>query len=226
MGDETRVVRVTNQDELDAALEADPRDDTVIEIHSDPGKYTHHVLAVVDSRGHAIEARGESRVIVSGGAQLTARGRSMVEAQDAACVHATDFAQVNWRDSSSGKCGYYARGQVWDTATVDTHALCPLFAFDNAVVTARATSHVVAQGEASVTAYNQSVVEMSGDVDVTARGQAVVYCEGGEVYAHEHATVYVMKNADRPSVDGVPTVVVHDLKGDTPVMGGPVVLTV
>lgn len=226
MVDETRVVRVTSQEELDAALEAAPSDDAVIVIDSDPGKYVPVYIFVMDSRGHAIEARGESRVIVSGEAQLTAYGRSMVEAQDDAVVRATDFAQVNWRDRSTGTCGYYARGQVWDMATVDTHALCPLFAFDNAVVTARATSHVVAQGEASVTAYNQSVVEMSGDVDVTAYGQSVVYCEGGEVYAHEHATVYVLKNADRPSVDGVPTVVVHDLKGDTPVVGGPVVLTV
>ena len=150
----------------------------------------------------------------------------MVTARDAAVVHAMDFAQVKWHDSSSGTCGYYARGEAWDTATVQTHALCPLFASDSAEVTARATSHVVAQGAASVYAYNQSVVEMSGDVDVTAYGQSVVYCEGGEVYAHEHATVYVLKNADRPSVDGVPTVVVHDLKGDTPVVGGPVALTV
>lgn len=149
----------------------------------------------------------------------------MVEAQDDAVVRATDFAQVNWRDSSSGTCGYYARGQAWDTAKVETRALCPLFAFDNAEVTARSTSRVVAQGNASVYAYNQAVVEMSGDVDVTAYGQSVVYCEGGEVYAHDHATVYVLEGADRPSVEGVPTVVVHDLAGDTPVTGGPVVLT-
>lgn len=221
-----RIVRVTNQEELDVALAAAPSDDVVIVIDSDPGRRVPIYIFVLDSRGHAIEARGESRVVVSNGARLTARDRSMVTARDAAVVHAIDFAQVRWHGSSSGTCGYYARGEVWDTAAVETRSLCPLFAFDNAVVTARATSHVVAQGEASVTAYNQSVVEMSGDVDVTARGQSVVYCEGGEVYAHEHATVYVMKNADRPSVDGVPTVVVHDLKGDTPVVGGPVVLTV
>lgn len=134
----------------------------------------------------------------------------MVEAQDDAVVRATDFAQVNWRGSSTGTCGYYARGEVWDMATVETHSLCPLFAYDSAEVTARATSHVVAWGHASVTAY----------------GQSVVYCEGGEVYAHEHATVYVTEDADRPSVEGVPTVVVHDLAGDTPVTGGPIVLTV
>ena len=73
-------------------------------------------------------------------------------------------------------------------------------------------------------AYDQSVVEMSDDADVTAYGQSVVYCKGGEVYAHEHATVYVMEDADRPSVDGVPTVVVHDFNGDTPVAGGAVVI--
>lgn len=221
-----KVIRVTNQEELDAALEAAPSGDIVIEIHSDPGKYVPIYIFVTDSRGHSIEARGESRVVVSGEARLTARGRSMVEAQGDAVVHATDFAQVNWRDSSSGKCGYYARGQAWDAATVETHSLCPLFAFDSAEVTARATSRVVAWGNASVYAYNQAVVEMSGDVDVKAHGQSVVYCEGGEVYAHEHATVYVLKDAYRPSVDGVPTVVVHDLAGDTPVTGGPVVLTV
>nr|DAX43395.1 MAG TPA: hypothetical protein [Caudoviricetes sp.] len=115
--------------------------------------------------------------------------------------------------------------RAWDTAKVETRALCPLFAFDNAEVTARSASRVVAQGNASVYAYNQAVVEMSGDVDVTVYDQSVVYCEGGEVYAHDHATVYVLEGADRPSVEGVPTVVVHDLAGDTPVTGGPVVLT-
>lgn len=37
-------------------------------------------------------------------------------------------------------------------------------------------------------------------------------------------TVYVAKYADRPDVEGTPTVVVHDLKGDTPVAGGAVVI--
>lgn len=226
MGNETRRVRVTSQEELDAALEAAPSDDVVIVIDSNPGGYTPNYIFVTDSRGHVIEARGESCVIVSGKARLTARGRSCVEARDDAWVYAADSSRVIWHDSSAGKCGYYARGQAWDTATVETHSLCPLFAYDSAEVTARATSRVVARDNASVYAYNQAVVEMAGDVDVTAYGQSVVYCEGGEVYAHEHATVYVLKGADRPSVEGVPTVVVHDFKGDTPVMDGPVVLTV
>lgn len=221
-----KIVRVTNRGELDKALKADPSDDVVIVIDSKPGGYTPNYIFVTDSRGHAVEARGESLVVAQGASQLTAYGRSRVIVRDEAVVHATDFAQVDWHDSSSGKCGYYARGQVWDMAEVETHALCPLFASDSAEVTARGTSRVVAQGNASVYAYNQAVVEMSGDVDVTAYGQSVVYCEGGEVYAHEHATVYVVKDADKPSVEGVPTVVVHDLAGDTPVMGGPVVLTV
>lgn len=224
MIDETKVVRVTNQDELDAALAAEPDDNTVIEIHSDPGKYVPIYIFVGDSRGHVVEACGESRVVVSGEARLTARGCSMVEAHDDAWVYATDSSRVIWHDSSMGKCGYYARGQAWDMATVEAHSLCPLFACDSAEVTVRGASRVVAQGEASVTAYNQAVVEMSGDVDVTAYGQSVVYCEGGEVYAHEHATVYVLKDANRPSVEGVPTVVVHDFKGDTPVTGGAVVI--
>lgn len=219
-----KIVRVTNQEELGAALEAAPSDDTVIVIDSGPGKHVPVYIVVRDTRGHVIEARGESRVIAVGEAQLTARGCSVVEARDEAVVHATDFAQVDWYDSSSGKCGYYARGQVWNTATVETHSLCPLFAYDGAEVTARAPSRVVAQGDASVEAYDRAVVEMSGDVDVTAYGRAVVYCEGGEVCAHDHATVYVLKDADRPSVEGVPTVVVHDFKGDTPVTGGAVVI--
>lgn len=222
-GDKT--IRVTGQAGLDEALAKPSSDDVVIVIDSHPGDFIPNYVFVMDSRGHAVEACGESRVVVSGHAQLTARGHSMVEAQDDAVVRATDFAQVNWRDSSSGTCGYYARGQVWDTAKVETRALCPLFAFDNAEVTARSASRVVAQGNASVYAYNQAVVEMSGDVDVTAYDQSVVYCEGGEVYARCCATVYVTGDADRPSVEGVPTVVVHDLAGDTPVTGGPVVLT-
>lgn len=221
-----KIVRVTNQGELDKALEAAPSDGTVIVLDSKPGGYTPNYIFVTDSRGHWIEARGESRVVVSGTSVLTAKDRSMVDARDESVVHATDFAQVNWHDSSTGTCGYYARGRAWDMAKVETRALCPLFASDNAEVMARSVSRVVAQGAASVYAYNQAVVEMSGDVDVTAYSQSVVYCEGGEVYAHEHATVYVLKEADRPSVEGVPTVVVHDLAGDTPVTGGPVVLTV
>lgn len=219
-----KVVRVTNQEELDAALKAAPSDDVVIVIDSDPGKYVPVYIFVTDSRGHVVEARGESRVVVSGEARLTACGRSMVEAQDDAVVRATDFAQVNWRDSSSGTCGYYARGQAWDVAAVETHSLCPLFAYDSVAVVARGTSRVVACGEASVVARDQSTVGMAGDVDVSARDQSVVYCEGGEVYAHDHATVYVDKDADRPRVEGAPTVVVHDFKGDTPVTGGAVVI--
>lgn len=224
MIDETKVVRVTNQGELDEALKADPSDDVVIEIHSNPGKYMLNYIFVTDSRGHSIEARGESCVIVSGAARLTARGHSRVEAYDNAWVHAIDSSRVVWHDSSAGRCGAYARGQAWDTATVETHSLCLLFAHDNAEVTARAAARVVARGAASVYAHNQAVVETRGDVDVTAYGQSVVYCEGGEVYAHEHATVYVLKDADRPSVEGVPTVVVRDFKGDTPVTGGAVVI--
>lgn len=224
MGNETRVVRVTNQEELDAALAVAPSDDVVIQIDSDPGKYVPIYIFVTDSRGHAVEACGESRVIVAKAARVTARERSHVEAHDDAWVYATGSSRVIWHDSSTGKCGCYARGQAWDRAAVEMHALCPFYAFDSAEVVARGVSRVVAQGEASVKAYDQSVVEMSGDADVTAYGQSVVYCEGGEVYAHEHATVYVDKDADRPSVDGVPTVVVHDFKGDTPVVGGAVVI--
>lgn len=219
-----KVVRVTNQGELDEALKADPSDDVTIVIDSKPGGYMPNCIYMADSHGHVVEACGESRVIVSGTAQLTARGRSMVEAQDDAVVRATDFAQVNWRGRSSGACGYYARGRAWDFSKVETHSLCPLFAFDNAEVTARSSSRVVAQGAASVFAYNQATVEMSGDVDATVYNQVVVYCEGGEVYARDRATVYVDRYADRPSVEGVPTVVVHDLAGDTPVTGGAVVI--
>lgn len=226
MGNETRVVRVTNQEELDAALEAAPSDDVVIQIDSHPGKYVPIYIFVTDSRGHAVEVCGESHVIVSNTARVTARERSRVEARDDAWVYAIDSSRVIWHDSSTGKCGYYARGQAWDRAAVETHALCPFYAFDSAEVVARGSARVCADTAASVKAYDQSVVEMSGDADVTAYGQSVVYCEGGEVYAHEHATVYVMEDADRPSVDGVPTVVVHDFKGDTPVTGGAVVLTV
>ena len=224
MGDYIKKVRVTNQGELDEALKADPSGDVMIVIDSKPGGYTPNYIFVTDSRGHWIEARGESRVVVSGTSVVTARDRSMVDARDESVVHATDFAQVNWHDSSTGTCGYYARGQAWDMSKVETRALCPLFASDSAEVTARSASRVVAQGDAFVYAYNQAVVEMSDDVDVTAYGQSVVYCEGGEVYAHEHATVYVLKDADRPSVEGVPTVVVHDFKGDTPVTGGAMVI--
>ena len=148
----------------------------------------------------------------------------MVEAQEEAVVHATDYAKVNWHDKSSGECGHNAHGEVWDWATVTTLSWHPLFAHDNAQVSARGTSRVVANGAASVTAHNQAVVEMSEDVDVTAYNQAVVYCKGGEVYAHDHVTVYVGKGAHRPLVEGVPTVVVHDFKGDTPVRGGVIVV--
>lgn len=158
-GDKT--IRVTGQAGLDEALAKPSSDDVVIVIDSHPGDFIPNYVFVMDSRGHAVEACGESRVVVSGHAQLTARS----------------------------------------------------------------ASRVAAQGNASVFAYNQAVVEMSGDVDVTAYDQSVVYCEGGEVYAHDHATVYVLEGADRPSVEGVPTVVVHDFAGDTPVTGGPVVLT-
>lgn len=218
-----KIVRVTNQGELDEALAAAPSDDVVIVIDSKPGGYTPNYIFVTDSRGHVIEARGESLVVVQGTSRLTAYGHSRAIVRDEAVVHATDFAQVDWHDSSRGKRGYYARGQVWNTATVETHSLCPLFAHDSAEVTAWGTSHVVAQGAASVTARNRAVIEMSEDVDVTAREGSVVYCEGGEVYALDHATVYVLEDADRPSVEGVPTVVVHDLAGDTPVTGGAIV---
>lgn len=219
-----KVVRVTNQEELDAALKAAPSDDMVIRIDSNPGKYFPICIVVADSRGHWIEACGESRVIVAGEAKLTARDRSMVEAQEDAVVYATDSARVNWHNNSSGECGHNAHGEVWDWATVTTLSWHPLFAHDNAKVTARCRSRVVANEAASVTAYNQAVVEMTDDVDVTAYGQSVVYCKGGEVYAHDHVTVYVSKGAHIPSVEGVPTVVVHDFKGDTPVTGGAVVI--
>nr|DAS06569.1 MAG TPA: phospho-N-acetylmuramoyl-pentapeptide-transferase [Caudoviricetes sp.] len=225
MGDNPRVVRVTNQEELDAALAKPPSDDVVIQIDSDPGGYMPIYIFVMDSRGHAVEARGESRVVVSDEARVTARGHSQVEAHDDAWVYATDFSRVAWRDSSSGKCGYYARGQAWDMATVETHSLCPFYAFDSTEVTARGTARVCADGAASVTARDQSVVEMRDDVDVTAYDQSVVYCEGGEVYAHGHATVYVDKDACGPSVEGEVTVVVHDFKGGTPVMGGALVIS-
>lgn len=224
MVDETKVVRVTNQVELDAALEAEPCDDRVIEIHSDPGRFVEHVLVVLDSREHIVRACGESHVVAAGTSRLIAGGYSHVEARDAATVIATDFAQVNWYDTACGRCGHYARGQAHDRASVETVSPGPLFALDRSTVTVRGNAHVVAQGDASVTARDQATVEMSGDVDVTAYGQAVVRCEGGEVYAHENVTVYVGKFADRPSVDGVPTVVVHDFKGDTPIVGGPVVV--
>lgn len=224
MGNETRVVRVTNQEELDAALAVAPSDDVVIQIDSDPGKYVPIYIFVTDSRGHAVEACGESRVIVAGKARLTARERSRVEAHDDAWVYATGSSRVIWHDSSTGKCGYCARGQAWDRAAVETHALCPFYAFDSAEVVARGVSRVVAQGEASVTARDHAVVEMSGDVDVTAQDQVVIHCEGGEVYARDHVTVYVARFADRPDVEGTPTVVVHDIKGDTPVTGGAVVI--
>ena len=65
---------------------------------------------------------------------------------------------------------------------------------------------------------------MSADVDTVAQDQAVVYCAGGEVKAWGHATVYVDQHADRPHIEGTPTVVAHDLKGGTPVDGGAIVV--
>lgn len=195
MSIKARLVCVTNQDELDRALEAAPDDEVAIEIRSDPGKYVPNYLFVADSRGHYIEARGESRVVVSNTAEIVATDHSQVEARDESIVAAVGGAQVNWRDHSTGSCGHYARGQAWDMATVETHSLCPFYAFDSTEVTARGTARVCADGAASVTAYDQSVVEMRDDVDVTAYDQSVVYCEGGEVYAHGHATVYVDKDA-------------------------------
>ena len=53
-----KIVRVTNQGELDEALKADPSDDVVIVIDSDPGKRVPIYIFVMDSRGHAIEACG------------------------------------------------------------------------------------------------------------------------------------------------------------------------
>lgn len=224
MSIKARLVCVTNQDELDRALEAAPDDEVAIEIRSDPGKYVPNYLFVADSRGHYIEARGESRVVVSNTAEIVATDHSQVEVYDESIVAAIGGAQVNWRGHSTGSCGHYARGQVWDEASVSTYSEYPLLAFDDATVTVGGVAHVVAQGRVSVTARDHAVVEMSGDVDVTAQDQVVIHCEGGEVYARDHVTVYVAKYADMSDVEGTPTVVVHDFKGDTPVTGGAVVV--
>ena len=224
MSIKARLVCVTSQDELDRALEAEPNDEVAIEIHSDPGKYAPNYIVVTDSRGHYIEARRESRVIVSGNAELVATDHSQVEAREDSNVAAICNARVNWRDSSTGSCGHHAHGQVWDEAAVTTYSEYPLLAFDDASVTVGGAAHVVAQERVSVTARDHAVVEMSGDVDVTAQDQVVIHCEGGEVYARDHVTVYVAKFADRPSIEGTPTVVVHDIKGDTPVTGGAIVV--
>ena len=135
MSIKARLVCVTNQDELDRALEAAPDDEVAIEIRSDPGKYVPNYLFVADSRGHYIEARGESRVVVSNTAEIVATDHSQVEAHDESIVAAIGGAQVNWRDHSTGSCGHYARGQVWDEASVSTHSEYPLLAFDDATVT-------------------------------------------------------------------------------------------
>lgn len=211
-----KIVRVTNQGELDEALKAAPSDDVVIVIDSNPGKYVPTPIVVLDSRGHVIEARGESRVIVAGKARLTARGHSIVDAQDEATVYATDYAKVDWHDDSSGECGYYACGQVWDRAVVRAHGSCPLFAFDNSTVTAVSGANVVARYEASVIAHHRVVVEISGDVDVTAHDQVVVYSDGGEVYAHDHVTVYAKYDT---RVEGPATSVVHVLTPGVRVVG-------
>lgn len=211
-----KIVRVTNQGELDEALKADPSDDVVIVIDSNPGKYVPTPIVVLDSREHVIEARGESRVIVAGKARLTARGHSIVDAQDEATVYATDYAKVDWHDDSSGECGYYASGQVWDRAVVRAHGSCPLFAFDNSTVTAVSGAHVVARYEASVIAHHRVVVEISGDVDVTAHDQVIVYSEGGEVYAHDHVTVYAKYDT---RVEGPATSAVHVLTPGVRVVG-------
>lgn len=211
-----KIVRVTNQGELDEALKADPSDDVVIVIDSNPGKYVPTPIVVLDSREHVIEARGESRVIVAGKARLTARGHSIVDAQDEATVYATDYAKVDWHDDSSGECGYYASGQVWDRAVVRAHGSCPLFAFDNSTVTAVSGAHVVARYEASVIAHHRVVVEISGDVDVTAHDQVIVYSEGGEVYAHDHVTVYAKYDT---RVEGPATSAVHALTPGVRVVG-------
>lgn len=73
MSGNTKTVRVTNQGELDEALKAEPSNDMVIVIDSNPGRYFPIYIIVADSRGHWIEARGESRVIAAGKARLTAR---------------------------------------------------------------------------------------------------------------------------------------------------------
>lgn len=201
-----KTIRVTNQDELDAALAEKPDDDTVIKIHSDPGTYTPNYIFIDDSRGHAVEACGKSRVVAFGVARLTARGHSIVTVRGEAFVHATDFSQVDWHDDSTGKCGYYARGQVWDEAAVTTSALCPLFAHDDSEVTARGSARVIADGNASVTAHDETAVEISDDVDVTAYCRAVVYSEGGTVRARDHVTVHAHYDT---RVEGEEDVVVH-----------------
>lgn len=224
MIDETTTILVTNQGELDAALEAEPRDDVVIQIDASPGTYAPTPIVVLDTRGHVVEARGESHVIVCGTSRLTARDETLTEARDTSRVDATDRAHAIWRDMSRGSCGVYARGEACDQATVVTRSFLPFFASDRAHVTGRGVARIVARDEASIVAKEQSVVEMSGDANTVAQDQAVVYLEGGEVKAWDHATVYVDQYADRPQVEGAPTVVVHDLKGGTPVDGGAIVV--
>lgn len=224
MIDETTIVRVTNQGELDAALEASPRDDVVIQIDSNPGMYAPTPIVVLDTRGHVVEARRKSYVIACGTSRLTARDDTLTEARDQARLDATDRAHAVWRDMSRGSCGVYARGEAYDQATVVTRAFIPFFASDRAHVTGRGVARIVARGEASTVGKEQTVIEMRDDVDTVAQDQVVVYCEGGEVKACGHATVYVDQYADRPQVEGTPTVVVHDLKGGTPVDGGAIVV--
>ena len=64
MIDETTTILVTNQGELDAALEAEPRDDVVIQIDASPGTYAPTPIVVLDTRGHVVESRGKSHVVV------------------------------------------------------------------------------------------------------------------------------------------------------------------
>ena len=224
MIDETTTILVTNQGELDAALEAEPRDDVVIQIDASPGTYAPTPIVVLDTRGHVVEARGESHVIVCGTSRLTARDETLTEACDNSRVDATNRARAIWRDMSRGSCGVCARGEACDQATVVTRSFLPFFASDRAHVTGRGAARIVARGKASTVGKEQTVIEMCDDVDTVAQDQVVVYCEGGEVKAWGHATVYVDQHADRPYIEGTPTVVVHDLKGGTPVDGGAIVV--
>ena len=211
---------MTNQGELDAALEAAPRDDVVIQIDSNPGMYAPTPIVVLDTRGHVVEARGKSHVIVCGTSRLTARDDTLAEARDQARLDATDRAHAIWRDMSRGSCGVYARGEAYDKAAVVTRSFIPFFACDRAHVTGRGVARLVARGEASTV----GIIEMRDDVDTVAQDQVVVYCEGGELKACGHVTVYVDQYADRPCIEGAPTVVVHDFKGGTPVEGGVIVV--
>jgi hypothetical protein len=180
-------IRVTTQEELDAALKRSNNGTKALVLLTGGGAFSVTGATVTAYGSSTVRAYGSSTVRAYGSSTVTAYGSSTVRASGSSTVTAYDSSTVTAYDSSTVT--------AYDSSTVTAYGSSTVRAYGSSTVTAYGSSTVTAYGSSTVTAYDSSTVTAYGSSTVTASKWVAVSLQSPTATANGGVIIRIPKPA-------------------------------